>query len=215
MQDLKEKGNEAMKQGNYNTAITFYTKAIDGVASEKQSHVYYNNRAIAYSKLQKFDKALEDSTSAIAEKRDYVKAYSTKGAALLSLGRLEDAVATWRSGLEIDSQNASILQQIRNATNPPPSAPPAAAASVGRASSSSGGSGWKQQIVGYTRILALVSAFLYLIPLGGVSAQAWTILLISSAVSRVLLVLQECGMPQMNGEVRTSRPLYPSLTRPT
>ncbi|XP_033232251.1 tetratricopeptide repeat protein 12-like [Belonocnema kinseyi] len=53
----KRIGNGAFKQGDYEKALTYFTKAIE---YRKDSSVLWNNRALTYMQLKKFKKALND-----------------------------------------------------------------------------------------------------------------------------------------------------------
>lgn len=85
---LKDKGNEAFKKGNYAESIQFYTEAIELY----EDPTYYANRAFSYLKLSKFNLCISDCDKAILIKPDYDKAYNRKHTAELSLGRIDDAM---------------------------------------------------------------------------------------------------------------------------
>ena len=98
---LKGLGNEALKNKQFEEAISFYTEAIG--AAEKLSlpvHTYYSNRAAAQLNLENYDGALNDSESAIASKPDWPKGYSRKGNALHNLRRYAEAEAAYKDGLK-------------------------------------------------------------------------------------------------------------------
>ena len=54
---LKRIGNGAFKEGNYEKAVTYYSKAIE---QRKDSSVLWNNRALSYIHLGLYEKALAD-----------------------------------------------------------------------------------------------------------------------------------------------------------
>lgn len=54
---LKRIGNGAFKEGNYEKAVTYYSKALE---QRKDSSVLWNNRALSYIRLGLFEKALAD-----------------------------------------------------------------------------------------------------------------------------------------------------------
>ena len=56
-EDAKNLGNAAIKKQDYKSAITHYTKALQLSPSGPNSHIYYSNRAAAYSHLSKFSQA--------------------------------------------------------------------------------------------------------------------------------------------------------------
>nr|XP_054295784.1 tetratricopeptide repeat protein 12 isoform X6 [Pongo pygmaeus]XP_054295785.1 tetratricopeptide repeat protein 12 isoform X6 [Pongo pygmaeus] len=67
---LKEKGNEAFAEGNYETAILCYT---EGLEKLKDMKVLYTNRAQAYMKLEDYEKALVDCEWALKSRECYKK----------------------------------------------------------------------------------------------------------------------------------------------
>lgn len=219
LQDLKEEGNEALRAGNYSVAIDRYTAALEAVSSDKQTHVYYGNRAIAYMKQEKFAKAVEDATAAIGEKRDYAKAYLTKGNALEELGRREDALAAWRAGVEAVPSDATLKDYVKRAearAAAAAAAPPAGSgtgtrpAASARAAPTGTSTGTAPSAatasimltcVSYLRLLMLVCLVTYLLPLGLPTAYSWWGYTGASAVTHLLLVVNDVGMPAMNQEV--------------
>lgn len=69
--NFKEKGNEALKNNDILGAINFYTKAI---AEDDSESIFFSNRAICYFNLKEFDKAMDDSQSAIEIDEKNIKA---------------------------------------------------------------------------------------------------------------------------------------------
>ncbi|ETE72611.1 Tetratricopeptide repeat protein 12, partial [Ophiophagus hannah] len=59
---LKEKGNDAFSQGDYASAVQNYT---EGLKKQKDMPALYTNRAQAYIKLQKYEKAIDDCSWAL------------------------------------------------------------------------------------------------------------------------------------------------------
>ena len=53
--ELKEKGNECIRQKNYKNAALYYTSAL---SKDPCSHIVFSNRSLAHSKLQQFESAL-------------------------------------------------------------------------------------------------------------------------------------------------------------
>ena len=70
MDELKQKGNEAMKAGEYDSAIGFYGEAI---GLSRDNHVLYSNRSAAYMKAEKYNQALKDAERTIEIKPDWGK----------------------------------------------------------------------------------------------------------------------------------------------
>jgi tetratricopeptide (TPR) repeat protein len=112
--ELKDKGNDEFKKGNYQESIQYYTEAIELY----EDPTYYANRAFSYLKLSKFHMCIADCDKAILIKPDYDKAYNRKHTAELSLGRIDDAVNSLTKALEINpgdhtlSENMHAVKQL-------------------------------------------------------------------------------------------------------
>lgn len=68
---LKVQGAKAFRRGEFEKAVTLYTKAIDHI---KDSPLLYNNRALAYINLGFYDKAVDDATKALELNETSLKA---------------------------------------------------------------------------------------------------------------------------------------------
>lgn len=66
----KLKGNEAYQAGDYVEALKYYTRSISVINYSAS----YNNRALTYMKLEKFDKAIEDLENVLEMEPQNVKA---------------------------------------------------------------------------------------------------------------------------------------------
>ena len=95
---LKEEGNMAMKEGRLDDAISAYSRAIISNNNVMDKHIFYSNRSAAYMSNDEFEKALQDACKCIELSPHWAKGYSRKGAALLSLNRLEEAVSAYEVG---------------------------------------------------------------------------------------------------------------------
>ncbi len=70
MDELKKKGNDAMKDNDFDLAVKFYSEAIE---QSPDNHVLYSNRSAALMKLDNFEAALEDAEKTIQIKEDWAK----------------------------------------------------------------------------------------------------------------------------------------------
>ncbi|CAI5798699.1 small glutamine-rich tetratricopeptide repeat-containing protein alpha [Podarcis lilfordi] len=107
---LKAEGNEQMKAENFESAVSFYGKAIE---LNPSNAVYYCNRAAAYSKLGNYTGAVRDCERAIHIDPKYSKAYGRMGLALSSLNKLSDAVVYYRKALELDPDNETYKSNLK------------------------------------------------------------------------------------------------------
>ena len=65
----KLKGNEAFNAKSYDEAVIYYTRSIQYI----ENAAAYNNRALAYMKLEKWDKVIEDCNNVFRYEKDNVK----------------------------------------------------------------------------------------------------------------------------------------------
>lgn len=84
---LKEKGNEYFKAKQYDTAIVYYSNALDC----KKDHIFYGNRSACYYALKDYENAVKDTTSALEIKPDYSKCLLRRAHVYEEMGRYEDA----------------------------------------------------------------------------------------------------------------------------
>lgn len=62
----KERGNWHFRRAEYDDALAFYTKAIKlNQGGKKALNVFHKNRAACYIKLENYEYAVNDSTSAL------------------------------------------------------------------------------------------------------------------------------------------------------
>ncbi|XP_078579764.1 tetratricopeptide repeat protein 12-like [Branchiostoma floridae x Branchiostoma japonicum] len=96
---LKEKGNEAFKARDFQTAVDFYTQGLEKLKDFKE---LWTNRAQAYIKLGQYDEALSDCDWAMRCDDKYVKAYIHKGRALVAKKEYDKALETYQEALKVD-----------------------------------------------------------------------------------------------------------------
>ncbi|CAG9760375.1 unnamed protein product [Ceutorhynchus assimilis] len=99
----KTRGNDFMKNSQYNEAIDEYTKAID---LNPNNAVYFCNRAAAYTRIMKDIDAITDCNEAIKLDPTYGKAYGRLGIAYSNLNKLELALDAYQTALRYDPTNA-------------------------------------------------------------------------------------------------------------
>ena len=105
--EWKEKGNALVKEKKYKEALDCYTKSIE---IDPNDPILYSNRSAMHLNLNEFDQALTDAEKAISLKPEYAKAYLRKGKALEGLEKFDEALKTYKLGLEKDNGNTQLLQ---------------------------------------------------------------------------------------------------------
>lgn len=92
---FKEQGDDAFRNGDYETAISFFSQAI---AIDPDHHILYSNRSAAYMKADSKSKALHDAEKCVSLAPDWVKGYNRLGIALQSLKRFDAAMDSFKKG---------------------------------------------------------------------------------------------------------------------
>uniref|UniRef100_A0A0B7B9I2 Sperm-associated antigen 1 n=1 Tax=Arion vulgaris TaxID=1028688 RepID=A0A0B7B9I2_9EUPU len=108
----KDKGNEAFRCQDFDEAVIYYSRSI----SLMPIAASYNNRALAYLKLKKWDKAIRDCNSVLNIEVDNIKALMRRGTAYKSKKDFKKACADLDKVLELESNNKKaedLLKEVR------------------------------------------------------------------------------------------------------
>ncbi|ORZ08354.1 hypothetical protein BCR42DRAFT_424956 [Absidia repens] len=97
----KSLGNKLFAEHRYEDAIKEYSTAIIKDSTER---IYYTNRALCYSKLEKYDQAINDTRKAIDLDNTTVKAYYLLGQALIEKKQYTEALAKLKIAYELAMQ---------------------------------------------------------------------------------------------------------------
>lgn len=117
VEEFKDQGNAAFKNGNYEEAIDLYTKAIDQDTDNKNlAAILLANRALAYTKIDKDQEAMRDLKKAIEFNDKYAKAYLRKAELHMKRKEPEEALRDFEQVKNIDPTcTHNINDLIRNA----------------------------------------------------------------------------------------------------
>ncbi|NXI64486.1 TTC12 protein, partial [Anseranas semipalmata] len=111
---LKEKGNDAFRKGDYDTAVQRYT---EGLEKLKDKQELYTNRAQAYLKMHEYEKAIGDCEWALKCSEKCIKAYFLMGKAHLALKHYIKSRQCYQKILQIDPQKESLFKDCMNEVN--------------------------------------------------------------------------------------------------
>lgn len=104
-EDFKNLGNKAINAKNFDEAEAMYSKALELSADGPSSHIYYSNRAAAYSYMEKYPEAIEDCLASLALSPDYIKAYSRLGWVYFKTKKYEEAIQAYERAVELEPSN--------------------------------------------------------------------------------------------------------------
>lgn len=94
LQDLNERAKASLRSQNFAEAAEQFGDAYSITPDSK----YLMNRCIALMRMKQYTQCLADCETVLASQPNHVKALSIKGAALLALGRRQDAVTVLQAG---------------------------------------------------------------------------------------------------------------------
>jgi len=103
-------GNEAFVDEDYDSAIKFYTEAIELDSSKLD---YYLKRCNAYIKIDNFADAVKDAELALNIDGNNPKVHQRKGFALFALKDFEASLESYKTALDLDNGNAQTEMWIR------------------------------------------------------------------------------------------------------
>lgn len=98
---LKNKGNEYFKQGQFELAIELYSRALEVAPS---SHIALSNRSLAFYKLGRYDSALDDADLCVQTNEKWAKGHLRRATALNALGRHKEAKKACVTGFTLQDQ---------------------------------------------------------------------------------------------------------------
>ncbi|XP_037632477.1 tetratricopeptide repeat protein 12 isoform X1 [Sebastes umbrosus] len=105
---LKDKGNEAYAQEDYETAVKYYS---DGLAELRDMQPLYTNRAQAYIKLGKYNEAISDCEWALKCNERCIKAYLHMGKAYRALKKYNESRNCFEKIVEIEPAMEKMVKE--------------------------------------------------------------------------------------------------------
>ena len=109
---MKEQGNCAFKDNNFEKAINCYTEAMN---IAKDLTPLYTNRAAAYLKLNQYENAIHDCDFALRIDEKWIKAHIFKAKALQKMHKYEEAAVEYKLIVQIDQQKEKLMESYLSA----------------------------------------------------------------------------------------------------
>lgn len=107
-EEIKIKGNEEYRSGDFQAAVDSYTQAI---VYDPLNPIHLSNRAAAYAKLGMVENAIEDCEKGLEIDDQFVKLYTRLGTLYLGKNK-EKALQVFKRGLEVDPENKTLKRQV-------------------------------------------------------------------------------------------------------
>ncbi|KAK4304710.1 hypothetical protein Pmani_023354 [Petrolisthes manimaculis] len=108
--ELRERGNECVRAGNFVESIVHYSHAIKMSSSSPQ---LYSNRSLAFLKLQQYYHALQDANEAIRLDPTWAKGYFRRGEVEFATSHFGRALESYRRASQLQNDPALLEYVLR------------------------------------------------------------------------------------------------------
>jgi len=117
VEELKSRGRELVRVGNFKEGVRLYSKAIEVLTSSASSvseekAIVFGNRSMCYLNMGEVGLSLEDANKSLEFNSNYVKAYYRKAMAQSRMKDFIGAKATLSKGLLLKSDDKELQQQL-------------------------------------------------------------------------------------------------------
>lgn len=113
-EEAKLQGNEAYKQGDYQSALSHYTLAISLQPNEAN---YYANRSAALIMLQRYTEGLEDCKAGLSLQPQHLRLLTRAGKCCLVTGKLDEAKGYYKAAVAAYPHNDGVKSEAKEAEN--------------------------------------------------------------------------------------------------
>ena len=107
--DLKHNGCKLLKDDHYEEAVEKFTRGLELTPTD---HTLYSFRSDAYLKLKQPRKALKDARKSYKIEPSCGYSHFRLGAAFAALGRLDDAITSYQTCLELEPDDVNLYQEV-------------------------------------------------------------------------------------------------------
>ncbi|QDZ17555.1 HSP70-HSP90 organizing protein [Chloropicon primus] len=111
-EEHRQKGNELFKLGAYESAVDYYTRAVNAEPGNAKA---LGNRCAAYTMMKSFAKALTDAEYALRIEPKWAKLHSRKAVAHFYLKQYDESVDAYSSALTLEPSNEEYRSGLEQA----------------------------------------------------------------------------------------------------
>lgn len=111
---LKEAGNQAFAEGDWDKALSFYTQALNLIELDTpEKAILYKNKAAVYLKVSDYEAAIKDCTTSLEICPNDPKALFRRCQAYEALEKFEEAYKDARQVHNLDKNNKAIAPVLK------------------------------------------------------------------------------------------------------
>ena len=103
-------GDDAFLHKDFEKALSFYNSCVE---VDKDGDEVYRKRGYCHFEMQNYGDALRDADSILERNPHQTTGYVLKGKCFMKLKKFEEAYMAYKEGLDIDSKDATISQDLK------------------------------------------------------------------------------------------------------
>ncbi|GBP60191.1 Hsp70-Hsp90 organizing protein 3 [Eumeta japonica] len=114
VEEIKNKGNECVKEGKFVEAVLHYTQ---GIKIDPANYVLYSNRSFAFLKLDQHYLALEDANETVRLQPQWAKGYFRRAEVEAASGLYDEAIISYTRALQLEPLDTKLMDCIKAITD--------------------------------------------------------------------------------------------------
>ncbi|CAG9790876.1 unnamed protein product [Diatraea saccharalis] len=114
VEDLKNKGNDCVKNCKFIEAVLHYTQAIK---MDPNNYLLYSNRSFAFLKMDQHYLSLQDANETVRLQPQWAKGYFRRAEVEAASGLHDEAIISYTRALQLDPHNPKLMESIKTITD--------------------------------------------------------------------------------------------------
>ncbi|CAH0399502.1 unnamed protein product [Chilo suppressalis] len=114
IEELKNKGNDCVKNGKFIEAVLHYTQAIK---MDPTNYLLYSNRSFAFLKMDQHYLSLQDANETVRLQPHWAKGYFRRAEVEAASGLYDEAIISYSRALQLDPHNSKLIESIKSITD--------------------------------------------------------------------------------------------------